>query len=109
MTDHTYIAPPSGRPPRPRKDVRVGLSADVTLRRSGRSNYRVTILDLSLHGCKVEFIERPTLDELVWIKFDDLQSLEAMICWTRGFDVGLEFERPIHPAVFEMLVSKLTR
>ena len=93
--------------PRPRKSERVGLSAEVILRRAGHGSYRVKILDVSLHGCKAEFVERPNLDELVWIKFDDLQSLEAMVCWIRGLEVGLEFERSIHPAVFEMLVSRL--
>lgn len=95
------------RTPSPRKSARIGLSAEVILRRTGLSNYRVRIFDVSLHGCKAEFVERPQLDELVWVKFDDLQSLEAMVCWIRGFEVGLEFVRPIHPAVFEMLVSKL--
>lgn len=52
-------------------------------------------------------MERPKLDELVWVKIDGLQSLEAMVCWIRGFEIGLEFERPIHPAVFEMLVKQL--
>ena len=95
------------RTPRPRKSARVGLSAEVILRRTGHGSYRVKIFDVSLHGCKAEFVERPELDERVWVKFDDLQSLEAMVCWIRGFEVGLEFERPIHPAVFEMLVSRL--
>ena len=54
-----------------------------------------------------EFVERPNLDELVWVKIDGLQPLEAMVCWIRLFEVGLEFERPIHPAVFEMLVKQL--
>jgi len=67
----------------------------------------VKIVDISPQGCKAEFVERPNLDELVWVKFDGLQSLEAVVCWTRGFEVGLEFERPIHPAVFEMLVERL--
>lgn len=95
------------RTPLPRKSVRIGLSAEVALRRSGHGSFRVKIVDISPQGCKAEFVERPKLDELVWIKFDGLQSLEAMVCWTRGFEVGLEFERPIHPAVFEMLVERL--
>lgn len=94
--------------PSPRKSARVGLGAEVILRRTGNSSYRVRIFDVSLHGCKAEFVERPKLDEIVWVKFEGLQSLEAMVCWTRGFEVGLEFERPIHPAVFEMLVARLT-
>jgi hypothetical protein len=96
------------RTPWPRKSQRVGLSAEVTLRRTGHGSYRVKILDVSLHGCKAEFVERPKLDELVWVKFDNLQSLEATVCWIRGVEVGLEFERPIYPAVFEMLVSNLS-
>ena len=47
------------------------------------------------------------LDERVWIKFDQLNAIEAMVCWTTGFNVGLEFERPIHQAVFEMLLVRL--
>jgi hypothetical protein len=93
----------------PRKSVRVGLSADIKLRRAGQGRYRVKILDVSQHGCKAEFVERPELDELVWVKFDGLDALEAVVCWVRGFEVGLEFANPIHPAVFEMQVSKLTK
>ena len=77
------------------------------LRRAGKSRHEVKIFDLSAFGCKAEFIERPRLDERVWIKFAELNAIEAMDCWTTGFNVGLEFERPIHPAVFEMLVARL--
>jgi hypothetical protein len=87
----------------------VHLSADIMLRRVGQRGYRVKVFDVSPHGCKAEFVERPRLDEHVWVKFEGLEALEAMICWVRGFEVGLEFENPIHPAVFDMLVSKLTK
>ena len=79
------------------------------LRRPGQHSYRVKVFDVSLHGCKGEFVERPKLDEHVWVKFEGLEALEAVVCWIRGFEVGLEFENPIHPAVFDMLVSKLTK
>ena len=93
----------------PRRSARVGLSAEITLRRAGQNRYRVKILDASPLGCKAEFVERPKLDEHVWVKFEGLEALEAMVCWVRGLEVGLEFERPIHLAVFEELVSKLTK
>jgi hypothetical protein len=93
----------------PRRSTRVGLSAEITLRRAGQGRYRVKILDASPLGCKAEFVERPELDEHVWVKFDGLEAMEALVCWVRGFEVGLEFERPIHDAVFEALVSKLTK
>ena len=93
----------------PRRSARVGLSAEITLRRAGQHSYRVKIVDVSPEGCKAEFVERPQMDEHVWVKFEGLQALEAMVCWVRGLEVGLEFEKPIHPAVFDMLVSRLTK
>jgi hypothetical protein len=47
------------------------------LRRSGQNNYRVNVYDLSLHGCRVEFVERLDLEELLWVKFERLDALEA--------------------------------
>jgi len=79
---------------------------DVVLRRAGQNNYGTTIFDLSPQACKVEFVDRPRLDELVWVKFDGLEALDAYVCWVEGFNAGLEFQRPIHPAVFEMLVKR---
>jgi hypothetical protein len=88
-----------------RRSDRVQLSAFVALRRSGQLNYLVRILDASLHGCRVEFVERPKLDEQLWVKFDGLQPLEAEVCWVDGVTAGLNFLRPIHPAVFAGLIA----
>ena len=93
--------------PAPRKSARAPLAGEVTLRRPGHANYRVRAFDASPYGCKLEFVERPVLDELVWVKFDGLEALEASVCWIEGHAIGLEFERPIHPAVFESLRSRL--
>jgi len=93
----------------PRRSARVGLSAEITLRRSGHGGYRVKILDVSPYGCKAEFVERPELDEHVWVRFEALEALEAIVCWVRGFEVGLEFENPIHPAVFDAMVPRLAK
>ncbi len=83
------------------------MSAEVDLRRAAQNKYRVHIYDLSPHGCKVEFVERPRLEETVWVKFDGLEALEARVCWVEGVAVGVEFQRPLHPAVFDVLVSRL--
>ena len=68
----------TGRPQRPRKSVRIELTADVLLRRAGKSHHKVKVFDLSTHGCKAEFIERPQLDERVWVKFKQLNAIEAL-------------------------------
>lgn len=95
------------RTPWPRKSDRVVVNAEVILRRVGQNNYRVRVYDTSRHGCKIEFVERPRLDQRAWVKFEGLEALEALVCWVDGFVAGVEFERPIHPAVFDLLVQRL--
>ncbi len=92
--------------PLPRRSVRVMLDAEVILRRSGQNNYRVKVYDVSPEGCKVEFVERPTLDELVWVKFTGLEAMEALVCWVSGPRAGLEFRRPFYPPVYELLLRR---
>lgn len=91
----------------PRKSARVSIEAMVKLRRRGSHNFTVQVFDLSREGCKLEFMERPQLDETVWVKFERLEWLEATVCWVEGKCAGVEFVRPIHGAVFDMIVSRL--
>jgi hypothetical protein len=91
----------------PRKSPRVSIEAMVKLRRRGRHNFTVQVFDLSREGCKLEFMERPQLDEAVWVKFEGLEGLEATVCWVEGNCAGVEFVRPIHSAVFDMIISRL--
>jgi hypothetical protein len=91
----------------PRRSARVAVSAMVKLRRRGHHNFTVKVFDLSRDGCKLEFMERPQLDETVWVKFEDLELLQATVCWVKGRCVGVEFAKSIHPAVFDMLLHRL--
>lgn len=93
--------------PTTRRSPRTLLSAEVLLRRSGRTNYRVHIYDLSRDGCKLEFVERPSIGEHLWVKFEGLDAVEGCVCWVDGHLGGIKFERPIHEAVFEVLVSRM--
>jgi len=92
----------------PRRSERVSLAADVSLRRIGKSTFRVTLNDVSPEGCRVQLVERPAVGERVLVKFEGLEVLEAEVCWVEGFTAGLNFDKPMHPAVFELLVERLT-
>lgn len=91
----------------PRRHERIPLSAEVTLRRQGRHNFRVRVFDASSHGCRVEFVERPTVEESLWVRFEGLEPIEARVCWLDGRCAGLQFSRPIHPAVFDLVAERL--
>ena len=90
----------------PRNAERLTLTAEVSLRRPGRPTYKVRMCDISTHGCRCEFIDRPAEGETMFIKFDGLESMEAVARWIEPPLTGLSFLRPIHPAVFDMLRAR---
>lgn len=91
----------------PRASERVTVDAEVRLRRVGRPNFNVTLRDLSLDGCKVDMVERPSIGEAVQLVFPGLATIEARVRWVEGFVSGLRFEVPFHPAVFHLLIERL--
>ena len=91
----------------PRRSERAPVTASVTLRKSGQPNYRVRVFDASPEGCKVEFVDRPSDGHKVWVKFDGLETLEAEVCWIENSAMGLKFNKPMHPAVFNLLLERL--
>ena len=75
------------------------------MRRAGVHGFRVRAFDLSPEGCKIEFIELPALGERVWIKFGGLDAVEAVVRWIDGHIGGLEFVRPLYPAIFDRIAG----
>ena len=96
-------------PPVPRRADRVALAAEVGIRRAGLHPFRVQIFDASPEACKVEFVERPSVGERVWVKFDGLESIEGIVRWIDGHIGGVQFERPLYDAVFRRIISRLMR
>lgn len=88
-----------------RDTERVPFTVEAVIRRSGVHGFRVHVFDLSPQGCKIEFVERPSVSERVWVKFDGLEALEASVRWVEGHIGGVYFERPLHEAVFQKLIS----
>ncbi|MEO8175351.1 MAG: hypothetical protein ABI626_01675 [Sphingomicrobium sp.] len=64
------------------------------------------MFDASPSGCKIELIDRIEVGEQIYVKFEGMCLLEGAISWVKGFTAGVEFRRPIHPAVFENLANK---
>ena len=107
MTRHLDSGFGNPRAQSPRKSARVSTSALVKLRRRGHQSLTVKVFDLSPEGCKIEFFEKPSLDETVWVKFEGLEILEATVCWVEDRTAGVEFTRPMHVAVFDSIVQRL--
>jgi hypothetical protein len=90
-----------------RKAARTVVPGEIGLRVAGRTSYKVRVLDLSTNGCKVEFVERPNVGDQMLVKFEGLEVMGASVAWAGGHLGGLEFDRPMHPAVLDLLIARL--
>ena len=90
-----------------RRSARVELEAEFAFRRPRESHYAVTAHDLTAHGCRLACPERLDVGELVWVQLPSLESLPSWVRWTQKAHSGIEFDRPMHPAVFDMMAGRL--
>ena len=90
-----------------RSTNRLSLKADVQLRGSHQHAHTVMIRDLSTHGCCLDVVYRVKVDERLWVKLPGLEGIEAFVCWENEFVAGVEFVKPLHPAVLTMLAERM--
>jgi len=92
-----------------RRAERVPLRADIDFRRTGEHRWRVNIIDASPQGCRVELPVRVTSEDKIWITLPGLEAMQGRIRWVKDWVAGIEFEHPIHPAVFDLLQDRMSR
>jgi PilZ domain len=94
-----------------KRDNRYGTRLDVrvtaTLREVGSSSkFDVQITDLSLSGFRCSTLFRLSEGQAVAITIPGLSPLEATVAWGDGSHYGCRFERALHVAVFDHLVTR---
>lgn len=90
-----------------RKAERVPLQADIDFRRTGEHRWRVNIHDMSPQGCRVELPVKVVAKDMIWISLPGLEAIQGKVCWVKEWVAGIEFDRPLHPAVFEMVEKRM--
>ncbi len=91
----------------PRRGERVPLNCEIEFRRHADARYRVDLLDFSPQGCCISPPVRVETGESVWLRLGGMEAIHAHVAWTEQWKVGLEFDKPFHPAVFDNIVKKL--
>ncbi len=91
----------------PRRAQRVALRADIEFRRTGEPRWRVNILDFSAQGCRIDLPVKVDADDTIWISLPGLESIQGTVCWVKDWQAGVEFGRPLHPSVFEMIHERM--
>ena len=77
------------------------------MRRMGSFSFQVTLEDVSTGGCKVELVEFVEVNDHVIARFPGIEPFSAKVTWANSRFAGIDFDRPLHPAVFEQLLSRL--
>lgn len=86
-----------------RSEERALVSASAQAR-SGMRRTVIEVKDLSPHGAKLETFEVLEVGTNIWLKLPLLEALEARIVWVNRFEAGCRFVKPLHPAVFQVVV-----
>lgn len=87
-----------------RRDARRGVRLSATVRRDSSMRFPVDIVDLSVSGFRFHSAANLHVGTRVWLTMPGMQGLEATISWERKGDFGCQFDRPLHPAVFDHIV-----
>jgi hypothetical protein len=90
-----------------RKSSRVAVDFSAGLRpRGGTSAVSVHILDLSTDGFRIDSLLDLQVGMDVWLRLPGLEPTHARVAWTDGYLAGCAFERPLHPAVLDMIIAR---
>ena len=87
--------------------TRVPLNCEVEFRRHGDARYQVDLLDFSPEGCCISPPVKVEPGESIWLRIPDMEAIHAKVIWTDQWKVGVEFDNPFHPAVFDSVVKRL--
>lgn len=85
------------------------VSSEVLVRRVGGFSFEVALKDISPNGCRVQMLEPCAAGDSAITRFPQLEPLGCRICWTQGTTTGMEFATTMHPAVFDMVLGRLSR
>ena len=93
--------------PARRTGARTVADAKLMLRRLGKSALEVRLVDISTGGCQLARPAGLNINDHVITRLPGLEPIGARVAWTESRRAGLHFDRPLHPAVFELLLTCL--
>ena len=102
-TEQVWIADGSARV-EPREPASVSAAY-----RSGMKRSSVEVANISRTGAKILTLDPLKAGSTFWIKLPNLEPLEMSVVWTKGFEAGCRFMKPLHPAIFQVVAQAVRR
>ena len=73
--------------------------------RDGSRKAPARVIDMSIHGCRIECSSVVSNDSFVLLGIAGLEAKRCRVAWHCEEFIGLEFETPLSDAVFDRLVQ----
>jgi hypothetical protein len=87
-----------------RRADRTALHLSATMR-DGVRKAPARVIDMSIHGCRIECSTVVADDKMVWLAIAGIEGQHCRVAWHCEEFIGLEFETPLSQAVFDRLVQ----
>lgn len=89
-----------------RRYERAEIDTEAKLRAPARVGVDARVHNLSAGGCCLELhFGSFVIGETVWFKVEGVENWKGSVRWIDGKRIGVEFDQPFYPAVFEHIVS----
>ena len=96
-----------------RKAERRIVNLAAALRENGAKTSKIVVVDISVGGFKAEADEPHQEGDEVWLKLAGLEPRRSRVVWARDggerWEIGCEFEWPLHPRELEVIVAPAPR
>ena len=88
-----------------RRAPRAPVSLDARVGRGGLDRALCKVVDLSLHGAKIETFSALRRDSMIWLTLPHVGHWAARVVWATDFEAGLEFQIALSEDEFEKLAA----
>ena len=93
-----------GQPER-RRAPRTALRLNASIREPGRSRSGARVIDISVHGCRIESLPGSTVDSWVLLTIAGLETQYCRVVWACHEFAGVEFATPLAETVLDRLLQ----
>lgn len=90
--------------PKRRRSPRAPVSFDAELGKGGLGRTLCKVVDVSLHGCRLQTYSALRRGNLIWLNLPHAGPVAAEVVWADDYAAGCRFARALDPAMLALLI-----
>ncbi len=88
-----------------RRSPRAPVSLDARIGRGGLDRTLCKVVDLSLHGARLQTYSALKAGNRIWLTLPKLGQVVAKVVWADDFVAGCQFEQPLDDSSYQALIK----